>query len=316
MTTVVLACVVVGLLRWRDGEVRLEHFHWGWMVLSGVIWTTSLPFQAVRWRALLPPAQRPPVLPMMVLVIGSNLFNLAVPGPSGEVLAASLAARRWPISLPVAVCSSLLARVLALAVLGSLAVVLWPLLSVADGAPVVWMEAATFAVLGGTGLLWALLRWPTPSIRLAQRFVKRLGPRGVRVGDQLRSLDEAFLQLGEVPLRGWVEAAVASAVNTTIQGVGTAAAFAAVGLTPPLLALFYVHLLASLSLVVGIVVPGGVGAPEAVFATFLPAVAGAGPVEAVIGALAVRQAQTLTMLFSIPALLWMWRWGGRPARTE
>lgn len=312
VTSAVLACLVVGLLRWRDGEVRLDHFHWGWMLVGGCAWTASLPLQAVRWRALLPPGQRPPVVPMMVFVVGANLFNLAVPGPSGEVLAATLAARRWPLSLPAAVCSSLLARVLALAVLGTLAAVLWPFLSVQDGVPIVWMEAAAVAVGLGTGLLWAVLRWPLPMVRAAERLAARLGAE--RLGSRLESLEDAFVQLGAVPLRGWVEAALASAVNTGIQGLGTFAAFASVGVSAPLLGLFYVHLLASLSLVVGIIVPGGVGAPEAVYGAFLPAVGGPGAVEAVIGALAVRQAQTLTMVFSIPALVWMWRGGAGSAR--
>lgn len=277
----------------------------GWIVAGGVLWTLALPFQALRWRALVPGPPLP-VGPLSALVVGANLLNLALPGPTGELAAAWVAHRRWGVPLVVAVVTSVLARVLALSVLGVLVLGAWPLVA-GEGSPS-WLRLGALTAGGGAAALASTWVWPG----LVERAIRALAALlPARIGERLsargRWWGESLGALGRLGPARWLAAAGWSAVSTGVLGLASLAAFHGAGLAPPAPALLFTHLLASLAIVSALVLPGGLGAMEAVFAAVLPQLAPVGPVDAALGALAIRQSQLLSMLLSLPALLWVLR---------
>lgn len=309
--TIVLLAAARLAAAWLDPERAAGvELGFGWVALAAVGWTAALPFQALRWRALLP-APRPPAGGTSWLVTGANLLNIALPGPTGEVAAAWVLHRRWGVPLATAVYTSLLARVLALVTLGLLALAGWPAVMSGEAAAG-WLQVGALAVGAGGAALGVLLVAPALVARAVEVVAGALPERPrAALRSRARWWSENARSLAPTTAGPWLAAAGWSAVASLVQGGATLAAFHGAGVSPAVIPLLYTHLLASLASVAALVLPGGIGALESVYVAVLPEIGGVPVLAAALGVLAVRQAQLGSMLLSLPALLWLAREASR-----
>lgn len=305
LATLLSGAILLGAASWLLGLLRSDSaapLSWAWISLGSVLWACALPLQAWRWRALLPAGTTRHV-EIAALVTGANALNLTLPGPGGEVAAAAWLWRRRGVPIWIAVGSALAARVLALALLGVLLLLALPGVP-ASSAGAAGMRVAALAVGLASASLFVLIAVPRPVAGAVGAWCGRLGwgraaSAVARVGWQLDSL-------ASVSRRRWFEASLWSVGSTGVLGLATACGFAATGAVPSPLSLGYVHLLASLGAVFSLVVPGGAGTTEAIWAGVLPLVSDLSVADALAGALALRWIQLGSIGLGLAPMVWLY----------
>lgn len=267
-----------------------------WIATGAVVWTLALFIQGERWRALIP-HEGPRPLEVGLVVAGTNVLNLALPGPVGEVVSAWYLKKRWGVPFAVAIGSEILARLLAMAILGILALGLAPW--VPGGGPA---RGALALGLGLGGVFLGLVSgWPRRVLGLVDRLPLPRSLRG-RVG----WLRDTLGALGGLGARRWARAMGWAILNLAVLWVGVGTAFWAAGSEPRPLGLLLVHVLGSLGVVASVIFPGGLGTMEAIYVG-LHGTLGVTVEEAVLGAVAIRWVQLGSMVLCLGPLLFVAR---------
>jgi uncharacterized membrane protein YbhN (UPF0104 family) len=233
----------------------------------------------------------------------------------GEVVAAWSVARDGGPPLAVAVASSFLARIVAVVVLGVVALVLTPLVGAGAAEPSRVVLVGGLVLGAGASLAALLCAWPEATSRLLARALRRL-PRADRLADRVVAAGAELAALGRLPPGAWAAAVGWSVVATFVQSLGSVAAFRAVGLAagPPTatdLALVYTHVLNSLGFLAVMFVPAGVGAMEAIYVAVLTGLGVCTAGEALVGTVVVRQVQLGSIVLSLWPLFSVLRPGRR-----
>ncbi len=315
---------VLGML--EGGEAagrRLVELSPGWMGLALLVWSLSFVAQELRLRALVPVHPRPPAAGFVWVVMGSNAVHLALPGPVAELGAAWALRQQYGVPMPAALAAALLARVLALAVFGVVALALWPI--VADDLPS-RVAAAVTPLAVGTGLLSAaifgFLRWPLHGVRVAGALIARLsqwpliGRMLQRIAPRIRWWARCFAAVGRVPIRSWLEAGLFSLVNLLVLTLSAGLTLRAAGIDSSFLGMLFIQATTAVVSVAGLLVPGGLGAVEMLFVLLFPLCADGGAADAVFAAIALRCVHLTNLLLGVPALSWLVATlPGEPARA-
>ena len=123
------------------------------VILSTLSMSLAFWGMGCRWRALMP--CNPDSLSLSAIVCAGLLLNYAAPGPMGELAAAYLASKRFPLSLSQALASGVVARLVGLISAALIGAVVWLCLplSIAPKLTFVIQITAGFALLLGLGLL-------------------------------------------------------------------------------------------------------------------------------------------------------------------
>lgn len=289
-----------GLLAALEGTSAAGGRFWDldgrWLAVGSLVWTLALGVQSERWRALIPHDGPRPV-ELAALVAGTNVLNLALPGPVGEVAAAWYLHRRWSVPFPVALGSSILARLLALFLLGALGLALAPW--VPGGGT---LRAVLVAGLGLGGFSLGVVVW-RPDLVLG--LLARL-PLPGRLRGRLGWLRETLMTLGGLGWGRWARAGAWGLLNIAILWFGVGTGFWASGSDPHPFGLLLVHVLGSLGVVASILAPGGLGAVEAIYIG-LHGTLGVSVEQAVFGAVAVRWVQLGSLAICVAPLLYVAR---------
>ena len=251
---------------------------WWILPVIALAYGLTVPLQALRWRALIEairPGGRLSVRALSGFIFTGMIFNVAIPGPAGDVASCVFLRRRAGVPLAAAFSAMVFSRLVAVVVLGVLGVALCfaPGVCAADPRVARILSAVAVAVAIGTaGLVVVSLR---PGVLQAaagavSRVAARLWPR--RAVASLAALREAIDDLGRmgwwcraVLVKGPRPMLVAAGCSLLIIAPQVAALWAtgaAFGVKAPLGAFALLHVLNAFAQVAVILIPGGLGVSE------------------------------------------------------
>ncbi|HCH66190.1 MAG: hypothetical protein CL927_03795 [Deltaproteobacteria bacterium] len=313
-----LALAVLAVARSEFGAQHaldiLKRAQLGYILAATAIMSFAFVFMSLRWRALLPPDRRPPVLGLTAVILAGLLLNYALPGPMGELGAAWFASRRYKVGLAEALTSGVTARLIGLgtaALLGALFWIIAPLQLPPGTAEAVGLAAAAIG-LGGLALLALTLRpdlWILLSRRLAERFdSKRAAGRIVhRIRDAVISLATAahdVLHDGRKKLL--VAAAWSTAGHLTVT-LGIAVAILGFECSVEWFGLVFTYTTTTAGAVVLFAFPGSQLGWDAMFATLLSTAAQVPQADAIAISILVRLQQLGYTLLGAIVVAWFLR---------
>lgn len=277
----------------------------GWVALALLVWSTSMLFQALRWRALLPTVSRPPTLGLAWVLFGGNALTLAMPGPVGEFGAAWYLRQRYGVPMATALAATLLGRFVALLVFGVATLVLWPFV---DAGPAEQYLGPLAIVTGLSTLPLVVVCWrPALMTELVGKVAGLVlrGERLSRVQGRVVWWTKCFAAVGTIGWKRWVEAAFWSTCNLFILTLSTLLTLHAAGVEAAPVATLFVQALTAVASVAGMLIPGGFGAVELLLVAFFPVLAEGTVADAVFCATVLRAVHILTLTAGIPAMLWL-----------
>jgi len=199
------------------------------------------------------------------LFFGASVFSLILPGPVGELAACAALKKRYGIGFSHGLATAVHARLVGLASAALMALSVLPFVEVSSGlGEVLLVGAAMICAAGlGVGLLTVMPGW----LQWVSATVER-SPLSRVLGSAM-VLIRALADVGRSPLRTWLKV---FAWSVLIQGVQLATLFMvalALGLVPEPPGLLLAQGTGSLGILVGIVLPGGLGTYEvAVISSF------------------------------------------------
>jgi hypothetical protein len=288
-------------------------------VLLGVaVITLATPIAALRWRCLLPPAVKAPgsLWNLTLIQCVAVLFNYALPGPVGELAAAGLVSRRYPVSVAEALMAQLVVRLLGLgaaAVIAALIFLLAPL-PLPEGARQV-AQAGVLALLGGAGAVGLAVAQPRPIQALLARvaapletrpgLVGRLSGRLRGVADQLLDALATIGERGPGPL---LRATLWTFVGHTVSPTGVFIAAWAMGMKASWAGVVFTNAFVIVGALALFLFPGSQLGWDAMYLTVFAGSTGVGVADATAITVLTRAQQSLLVLCGIGALLWAMRW--------
>jgi len=285
-----------------------------WLLAATAIMSLAFVFMSLRWRALLPREQRPPVMGLTAIILAGLLLNYALPGPVGELGAAWFTSRRYGVGTARALASGVTARAIGLATAALLGFTFWFIapLELPEGTGRAIGLAVAAIGSGGLALIALTLR-PDLWIRLADQVARRVNAQGAvgkvvhKLRDGVVSLASAAHQVlhgGRGPL---LEAAGWSLLGHLTVTSGIAVAVAGLDATVDWLGLVFTYTTTTAGAVVLFAFPGSQLGWDALFATLLATAAGLPQADAVAVSVLVRVQQLLYMVVGGVVVLWLVR---------
>jgi uncharacterized protein (TIRG00374 family) len=282
---------------------RLEMLSPGWLMLALLLWSSSAILQGFRWKALIPDSRAPSPLRLGWVLFGSNVLNIAMPGPVGELGAAGFLKSRYQVPLAVGLVSTLIARLWALVVFAIVVLLLWPVVGAGLSKELSdWLKPVVLllgAILVPAGVL---IGYPDQSLKFAQRglvFFKIERGRSA-----LEWWLQCFAEVGKLGIKRHLQAVLWAILNTLLLGAAGYMCFRAVGVEGELVGIVFLQALTALTSVLAILLPSGLGAVDAMFiVAFATAAPQAGPGDAVACAMVVRLVQLCSLAAGLPAML-------------
>lgn len=286
---------------------RFRRVDFRWLSAATLVWTAALYCQGARWRCLMAPRPRPNASALALVLGGTNVIHLAMPGPVAELAAALFVRRRYGMPVASAVASAMLTRFLALGVLGMVTLALWaPISGRVPQQTLQWM-APVVVLLGVGGLVvGTACRRPTWVADVLGRAAGLAGPRiGARVRARAAWWASCFAAVGQLGPAAWSAAAAWSFGNIAALSLGSWMAYRAVGVHADPTGVVFLHGLLSVANVAMIVTPGGIGAVDALAVVTIPAVLAVTTEDAALCTLALRWIQLASMSLGVAPMAWM-----------
>ena len=185
-----------------------------WLLLvSQLVMASGIIFMAFRWRALLPGGEKIRIPATTGIVASGLMLNYALPGPVGELAAATLLGRRFGLPVERCLAAGIHARFVGLATAGFLAGCTWLFADLPVPLEYTNMVAGAAAAicLGAVGL-WVLSTRPVLLRTLSRSTVGRLGaesgPRRIfsKLDEIIERVAESLGQVGRLGWRNWARA--------------------------------------------------------------------------------------------------------------
>ena len=323
---VVLVAIALWLTDLPSFWQALTRCDWRWVALGYAGSFLPFPLMALRWRLLLmvPAERRPGLLETSGYLLIAQLFNLAIPGPAGDVAVSSMLKLRRRIPMASSLAAGAYGRLLGILLTALVPLVMAPRLGVAlPGQLQSVLRGVSIVAIGGMLLLLLMALLPlgwSHAIHLLQRVGSGRpgpsGPKGAWLAIAIRVLTRFSQQsrliasspgrlLASLLLSAAVIAVNALCFQAVLWGMGVHLTFAWV------LLVFCVHVLAQ---VPSFSVPGS-GSVSAPLAGVLLLSGLLGFDEgAVIGALLLATGSLV--LQSVAGLIIAIPWLGMPGRAS
>lgn len=199
------------------------------------------------------------------LFFGASVFSLVLPGPVGELAACAAMKKRYGITFSRGLATAVHARLVGLASAALMAISVLPFVEVSSSlGEVLRVGAAMVCVAGlGIGLLTAMPSW----MQWVSNTVER-SPLARVLGSAM-ILVRALSETGRAPLRVWLKVLAWSILIQGVQLLTILMVGMALGLVPELPGLLLAQGTGSLGILVGVILPGGLGTYEvAVISSF------------------------------------------------
>jgi len=279
------------------------------LLASQLLMGAAILFMALRWRALLPAGSGVRLLPTSGIVASGLLLNYALPGPVGELAAATLLGRRYKLPIERCLAAGVHARFVGLATAGLLAGGAWLLsdLPVPEEHRTKVAGAAGLICLGAL-MLWVLSTRPVLLRGLSRHTVGRLGGPGrlgrgfAKIDEVVGNLADSLAQVGRVGWTRWAEAVVWSLGAHFSVTTGILLGAWGIGTDPSIPGVLFTYCAATAAVVVLIAFPGGQIGWDALFLGFYHFTTGASLLDAGAVTLLVRVQQLLLLLVGAIAL--------------
>lgn len=321
-TLVVGALAVLALWRMDAGREAIQDL-WGrsdpmGILLGVAVITLATPIAALRWRCLLPPAvkTRGSLLDLTLIQCVAVLFNYALPGPVGELVAAGLISRRYPVSVAEALMAQVVVRLLGLGVAAVLAATIFLVfpLPIPEGARQV-LQAGVLGLLSGAAGIALAVALPRPLQALVRRLAAPLEARPGRTGRLTRRLRGAADQLLDalVAIRGRgprpiLQATLWTTVGHTVSPTGVFIAAAAMGIQAPWAGVVFTNAFVIVGGLALFLFPGSQLGWDAMYLTVFAGSTGVGLADATAITVLTRAQQSLLVVLGMVALAWTMRW--------
>jgi len=223
------------------------------------------------------------------LFFAGSVFSLLLPGPVGELAAVGALKKRHGIEMATALATAIHSRFVGLAAAGTLAALALPVVSVEGVVGEVLKWSAVMLVCGGLGI--GVISSNPAWLQAVGHRLLSAGDRPGFVGRSLHSLRHfavALTQVSDAPLRTW---AAVYGWSMVIQSVHMLALFVvglAVGVVSLWPGMFLAQGTGSLAILVGMLLPGGLGTFELAVVGSLTGAGGVGLVDAGVMVVGIR----------------------------
>ncbi len=223
------------------------------------------------------------------LFFAGSVFSLLLPGPVGELAAVGALKKRHSLDVATALATAIHSRFVGLAAAGTLAALALPVVSVDGIVGEVLRWSAGFLICGGLGI-GVVSSNPAWLQSLGNRLLAAGERRGF-LGRAMRSLRRfavALTQVSDAPLKTWL---VVYGWSLVIQSVHMIALFVvglAVGVLSAWPGVFLAQGTGSLAILVGMLLPGGLGTFELAVVGSLTGAGGIGLVDAGVMVVGIR----------------------------
>lgn len=291
-----------GLATWRasTGAGAPPEQDLAMMVLSSLLWSAGIAAQGARWVALMPPSPGMTAARAALATFGANALTVTLPGPTAEAMLATWSDRDGGVTWPTAAAAQLLSRLLGLTLIGVL------LLLIGPAAAGFARPAAALAASLGLAAVVAYTRGGGAIRRAFVSAIAWLPPRARALGPRVLGVVDAALAPRAGAGSTWAQAAGWSLVSVSLMGAGGYVSARAVGVDVDPWTYAWMHCAAAIGGLVSLLVPSGIGPLDLLWVAMFKA-NGLSATDGATAALGWREMQALSLLMSVPALLWLAR---------
>ena len=309
-----LSLIVIGLMvLWNfdfGSEKSLSNI---WAQASGpsivgamLLISMSMPFVAMRWRALLLEKEKTSPVLLTGILSAAFVLNLALPGPVGELLSASMLKNRYQIPISKGLSGLLVSRIIGLGSACAIAGTMYWVapLALSDDWDTILQISAILLLLGGVGLSilgafpdFFLLK--INSITASGWKAKLLG-----VGKQLFS---ALVETAGLGRKAYLESVFWAFMGHLMVASGIYVAASSIGITLSWTAIAFTYAASIAASVAMFMLPGSTVAWDFLFTSTLSLAGGISLVEAGLITLVVRIQQLIVVLLGLLMLFWLSR---------
>ena len=275
----------------------------GVVLLAFAMMSSGLVFLSLRWRALMPDRRRVRLFPLTAIYSIGMLLNYALPGPVGELVAATMAGRRFGMSAEMAFAASVHARFIGLSVAGIVAGVLYCATDLPVGPDIGrWIGFATAAITCGAVFLGVLSARPATLRRVAEGMVGRVRRLAPLHASALRFAG-ALEAMGRLGPGAWIAGVGWALLGHACVVSGIVCVATGLGADPNPAGVAFTYAMSTAGAVVLFAFPGSQLGWDAMFATLLVTTAGLTLPDSLAVTVLVRAQQILVVLAGALALL-------------
>lgn len=266
----------------------------------------SMPFVAMRWRALLQDKKKTSPGLLTGILSAAFVFNLALPGPVGELISASMLKSRYQIPISKGLSGLLVSRIIGLGSACAIAGTMYWIapLKLSEDWNTILQISAVLLLIGGASLA-VLGSFPhfflskIDSIQTTGWKAKILG-----VGMQLLS---ALIETASLGRKAYLESIFWAFMGHLMVASGIYVAASSIGITLSWTAIAFTYAASIAASVAMFMLPGSTVAWDLLFTTTLSMAGGISLVEAGLITLVVRVQQLIVVLIGLIMLIWLSR---------
>lgn len=311
-----IAVLVITVFAFWNLKIDAKSFSDIWQTTNPVLLSValllismSLPFVALRWRALYPKQIKEKANPFFLTGVLSAAFvlNVALPGPVGEFLCAGMVKQRYKMPFTTGLATLIVSRVIGLgsaAAIAGIMFFLFPFSIQSEWKSALWVVTIILG-LGGVGL-YSMVIWPHLFQQLLQFFAKRL-PSYKLITKLFAVANEVLLALSDTANRGkkaYIESIFWANCGHLMVGSGIYVAALAIDLQQvDWSAITFTYALSIAASVVMFMLPGSALAWDVLFATTLKETANIALNEAITITLVIRFQQLLVAMIGVAMIL-------------
>ena len=274
------------------------------IVFAMLLISMSMPFVAMRWRALLQEGKKTSPALLTGILSAAFVLNLALPGPVGEVLSASMLSKRYQISIPKGLSALLVSRIIGLGSACAIAGIMYgcfPLALPPDKSNVLSMSAIVLSI-GCIGLI-CLGLFPQSFLHYLQKL--HLTGWKQKFLNIFRQVLQALVDTASLGKKPYLESIFWAFMGHLMVASGIYVAAASIGLNLSWTSIAFTYAASIAASVAMFMLPGSTIAWDMLFTTTLSFTGNIPLMEAGIITLVVRIQQLLVVLFGILVLWWL-----------
>ena len=276
------------------------------IVAAMLLISMSMPFVAMRWRALLREKKKTSPVLLTGILSAAFVFNLALPGPVGELLSASMLKNRYQIPISKGLSGLLVSRIIGLGSACAIAGTMYWVapLALSEDWDTILQLSAVLLLLGGAGLS---ILGVFPDFFLSK--IASISATGwkAKILDIGKQLFSALVETASLGKKAYVESIFWAFMGHLMVASGIYVAAGSIGITLSWTAIAFTYAASIAASVAMFMLPGSTVAWDLLFTSTLSLAGGIPLVEAGLITLVVRIQQLVVVLVGLLMLFWLSR---------